>query len=32
MPRKLPRRSNFLPSLSIRIIAITDPEEVTREG
>jgi len=26
MPKKLPRRSTFLPSLSIRIIEITEPE------
>jgi len=28
MPEKLPRRSTFLPSLSIKIVAINDPKVV----
>jgi hypothetical protein len=28
MPEKLPRRSAFLPSLSIKIVAINDPRGV----
>lgn len=28
MPEKLPRRSTFLPSLSINIVATTDPRTI----
>lgn len=30
IPKKLPKRRIFLPSLSIRIMAITDPAEVLK--